>query len=65
MISGTGKVGDSMALFDGDNNNANIQAAPGSSVVLGTHLRCVYINPCSMRNKQDELEALIISLCCP
>lgn len=62
MISGTGKVEDSMTLFRDGNNNGNIQAAPGSTEVLGTHLKRVYINPSSVRNKQDELETLIISL---
>lgn len=45
MISGTGKVGDSMTLFEGSNNDGNIQAAPGSTEDLGIHMQCVYINP--------------------
>lgn len=41
MISGTGKVGDSMTLFEGSNNDGNMQAAPGSTEGLGTSEMCV------------------------
>lgn len=53
---------DVMTLFEGSNNNGNIQTAPGSTEGLGTQLKCVYINPYSVTKNQDELEALIISL---
>lgn len=35
--------------------------APGSMESSGTHLKCLNTNTQSMRNKQDELEALVSS----
>ncbi|PKU43996.1 rna-directed dna polymerase from mobile element jockey-like [Limosa lapponica baueri] len=46
---------------EGGNDNGNIYAASGSLEGSGTYLKCLYTNTCSMRNKQDELDALVSS----
>ena len=46
---------------EGGNASENIYAAPGSTVGSGVYLKCLYPNACSMRNEQDELEALTSS----
>ena len=56
-----GKQRDSMALPEGGNTSGSIYAAPGSTGGLGARLKCMYTNAFSMRNKQDELEVLVIS----
>ncbi len=41
--------------------SGNIYTAPGSTGGTGAYLKCLYTNAHSMRNKQDELEALVHS----
>lgn len=48
------------ALSEGGMTNGSICAALGSTTGSGAHLKCFYTNTCNMRNKQDELEALVL-----
>ncbi|KAK4806215.1 hypothetical protein QYF61_001138 [Mycteria americana] len=50
-----------MASPEDGNASGNIYAAPGSMEGSGAYPKCLYTNACSMRNKQDELEALVSS----
>ena len=50
-----------MALPEGDNASGNTYTAPGSTEGSGAYLKCLYTSAHSMRNKQDELEALVHS----
>ena len=56
-----GKPRVGMALPEGGNASGNIYTAPGSTEGSGTYRKCLYTSTCSMRNKQDELEALVSS----
>lgn len=56
-----GKPRVGMALPPGGNGNGNIYTAAGSTEGSGEYLKCWYKNAHSMRNKQDELEALVCS----
>lgn len=56
-----GKTRVGMALSEGCNAKGNTCAAPGSTKALEAHLKCLYTNTCSMRNKEDELEVLVCS----
>ncbi|GAB0206625.1 mitochondrial enolase superfamily member 1 [Grus japonensis] len=40
-----------------------LQSAPRGAGYVEAHLKCFYTNACSMRNKQEELEALAQSQC--
>ena len=50
-----------MALPEGGNASGNTYTAPGSTGGSGMYRKCWYTSTCSMRNKQDELEALVSS----
>ncbi|KAK4807079.1 hypothetical protein QYF61_018420 [Mycteria americana] len=50
-----------MTSPEGGNISGNIYAASGSTEGSGAYLKCLYTNEHSMRNKQDELEALVSS----
>jgi len=50
-----------VALPEGGNASGNIYAAPGSPKGSGAYLKYLYTKTFSMRNKQDELEALVSS----
>ena len=56
-----GKPRVGMASPEGGNASGNIYTAPGSTEGSGAYLKCLYTNAHSMRNKQDELEALVSS----
>lgn len=51
---------DDAALPEGGKDKGNY-ATPGSAVGSGEHQKCLHTNAHSMRNKWDELEALIPS----
>lgn len=53
------KPKDSMALSG--KTNRNIYTDLGNAEDSGTHLKYLYTNVCSMRNKGDKLEALVLS----
>ncbi|KAK4816487.1 hypothetical protein QYF61_017239 [Mycteria americana] len=50
-----------MASPEGGNASGNIYTASGSTEGSGAYLKCLYTNAHSIRNKQDELEALVSS----
>lgn len=50
-----------MALAEEGKANGGIYAAPESPDYLGVYQKCLYTNTHSMRNEQDELEALVLS----
>ena len=56
-----GKPRVGMASPEHSNASENTYTAPGSTEGSGAHLKCLYTNARSMRNEQDELEALISS----
>ena len=56
-----GKPRVAVALPEGGNASGNIFTAPGSTEGSRAYLKCLYTNTRSMRNKQDELEALVSS----
>ena len=47
-----------MALPEGGNASGNTYTTPGSTEGSGAYLKCLYTSTRSMRNKQDEPEAL-------
>lgn len=50
-----------MALPEGGNTIGNIYTALGSTEGSGAYLKCLYTDARSMRNTQDEPEALVSS----
>lgn len=50
--------------LEGGRDNVRICTAPQSSVGSGGHLECPNSNACSVRNKQDKLEASVLSQSC-
>ena len=54
-----GKPRVGMALPESCNASGDTYAAPGSMDGSGAYLKCLYANAHSVRNKQDELEALV------
>lgn len=51
-----------MTLLKGDSGSGSVHAAPRSTNGSGACLNCLYAKVRSMRNKQDELEALVPEL---
>ena len=47
-----------MPMFEGRCASEVLQSAPLCAEYTGAHLKCLYTNARSMRNKQEELEAL-------
>ncbi|KAM7077755.1 LOW QUALITY PROTEIN: tetratricopeptide repeat protein 33-like [Ciconia maguari] len=47
-----------MPMFEGRCASEVLQSVPRCAEYTGAHLKCLYTNACSMRNKQEELEAL-------
>ena len=52
------KRGDGTPMFEGQCASEVLQSAPQCAEYTGTYLKCLYTNACSMRDKQEELEAL-------
>lgn len=50
-----------MALSEGGKTNGNIYIDLRNAADSGAHLKYLYTNVCSMRNKGDKLEALVLS----
>lgn len=50
-----------MAPFEGGKANGRIYATPGSAQGSGTHLKCLFTNTRSMKNKWDELKTWVLS----
>lgn len=47
-----------MPVFEGHYAGEVLQSASQCAEYTGEHLQCLYSNACSMKNKQEDLEAL-------